>query len=96
MTNVVCEKDEYIAELEAEVFRLQDELAGDGVLTLTEQLSHARSENDRLYNKASEYASIALWCARRLATRQYAEHAYDEIEKIYGYEIDRDWRGEQV
>lgn len=93
---VSCKECSYVAELESEVSRLQDELAGDGVWTLTEQLSHLRSENDRLYNEASEYASIALWCAERLATRRDAEYAYDEIEKAYGYAIDRNWRGEQV
>lgn len=72
-----CWDCEYMAELEADVGRLQ-------------------TENDLLYNKASEYASLALWCAERLATRRDAEYAYDEIEKIYGYAIDREWRGEQV
>ncbi len=53
-----CAECAYIAELESEVFRLQDELAGDGVLSLSEQLSHARAEIRRLSGLEDEIEEL--------------------------------------
>ena len=63
---------------------------------LLAEIERLEAENKALKEESSEYSSIALWSARRLATREYAEYVYDEIEKVYGYAVDRDWRGEQV
>lgn len=46
-----CSECAYIAELESEVFRLQGELAGDGVLTLAEQVSHYKAVSERLQER---------------------------------------------
>jgi len=67
------------------------------VAELEAEVARLKAETERIYDKDSEFYSIALWCARRLGARIYAKRAYDDIEKVLGYEIkDRDWRGEQV
>lgn len=46
-----CSECAYVNELETEVFRLQDELNGDGVLSLKEQVGHAHAEIRRQDNE---------------------------------------------
>lgn len=51
MTQEIEELREYIAELETAVFRLQDDLSGDGVLTLSEQVAHYKAVSGRLQER---------------------------------------------
>ena len=65
-------------------------LVGDNlVLAMAYEIEELKAERDEMY-------STALWAARRMLTKQYSAYVYDEIEKVTGEEVDRDWRGVQV
>ena len=78
-----------VPALLAEVERLQTELAGDGLLTLPDQVDHAREEIARIRGKFEDMTSIALWSARRLRHEQHKDFAYDAIEANLGEGVER-------
>lgn len=69
--------------------RLRADISGDGLLTLREQIEHAREEIARLQEKHEDMTSIALWTARRLRFDQHKDFAYDGIERNLGREVER-------
>lgn len=79
---------EDIPALLAEVERLQGELNGDGLLTLQDQVDHARDYIAELITKYQDMTSIALWSTRRLP-KIHKDFAYGEIEANLGEEVER-------
>src|SRR5690625_3820818 len=73
-----------------------DGFTGVFVLDSRGEPAVSSTEYGRLKTERDELYSIALWAARRMLTRQYSAYVYDEIEKVIGEEVDRDWRGVQV
>lgn len=72
-----------------EIERLRAELNGDGLLTLQDQVDHAREEIARISAKYEDMTSIALWSARRLRHEQHKDFAYDAIVENLGREVER-------
>ena len=87
-TEFIVHSREDIPALLAEVARLRRELNGDGLLTLQDQVDHARDYIAELIPKYDDMTSIALWSARRLP-KIHKDFAYNAIEANLGREVER-------
>lgn len=78
-----------VGEKDVEIAKRDAELSGDGLLTLPDQVAHAREEIARLSAKYEDMTSIALWATRRLTHQQHKDFAYDAIDTNLGEEVER-------